>query len=251
MDKIERRYKLNIVMPMAGLGKRLAKGGYSLPKPLVEVAGKTLVEWSIKSLDLNAKYIFCCKQSHVDEHQIDKTLKKLVPNCIIIPINYQTDGTAQTILEASKYIDNDEELIISDSDHYIIWDKLKFQNKIRNKLSDACVFIFPTKQNSKYFSYVKTNKEGYVLESAEKEKISNVAACGIHYYKKGSDFVKYASNMIQKNIRFNNEFYVTPVYNEFISAGKKITTFEIIKKWALGDPDEIKEFLKNHSKNTE
>ena len=242
---------MNIIVPMAGLGERIAKGGYTVPKPLVKVQNKIIVEWAIKSLKLDANFIFCCKQIHIDKYNIDKILKNIIPDCIIVPINYHTEGTVQTILEAKKYIDNDEELIISDSDHYIIWDELKFQNKIRNKLSDACVFIFPTKQNSKHFSYVKTNEEGYVLESAEKEKISNIAACGIHYYKKGSDFVKYASNMIQKNIRFNNEFYVTPVYNEFISAGKKITTFEIIKKWALGDPDEIKEFLKNHSKNSE
>lgn len=230
---------------MAGMGKRLAKGGYSLPKPLVKVAGKTLVEWSIKSLDLNANYIFCCKESHLDEYQIDKTLKKRVPNCIIVPINYQTEGTAQTVLEALKYIDNDEELIISDTDHYILLDKNKFLNKINDKKIDACVFVFPDKQKSPHFSYVKTNEENYVVEAAEKIQISETAACGIHYYKRGSDFVKYAKKMIGKNIRFNNEFYVTPVYNEFIKDNKKITIFPIIKKWALGSPEEIESFLNN------
>jgi NDP-sugar pyrophosphorylase family protein len=243
MVRIGRSSELNIVMPMAGLGKRLAEGGYSLPKPLVKVAGKTLIEWSVKSLDLNANYIFCCKQSHIDEYQIDETLKELVPNCTIVSIDYQTKGTAQTVLEASKYIDNDEELIISDTDHYILLDKNKFLSEIYDNKIDAYVFVFPDKQKSPHFSYVKTDEENYVIEAAEKIPISETAACGIHYYKRGSDFVQYAKKMIKKNIKFNDEFYVTPVYNEFVKDNKKISIFPIIKKWALGNPEEIKLFL--------
>ncbi len=232
-------------MPMAGLGKRIAAGGYTMPKPLVKVKDKIIVKWAIESLKIDANFIFCCKQSHIDEYKIDKILKDILPNCTIVPISYQTEGTVQTILEAKKYIDNDDELIISDSDHHIIWNQLKFNNEIRKKTIDGCVFIFPTKQNSEHFSYVKINNDGYVLESSEKKKISDIAACGIHYYKKGSDFVKYANDMIQKNIRYNNEFYVTPVYNEFINDKKKIITFPIVKKWALGNPEEIKQFLQS------
>ena len=53
------------------------------------------------------------------------------------------------------------------------------------------------------------------------------------------------ANKGNKNIRFNNEFYVTPVYNELIRDGKKVTTFPVIKNWALGTPDEIKKFVED------
>ena len=236
-------------MPMAGLGKRFANFGYKEPKPLIKVLGKTIVEWSIETIGLDGNFVFCCRKDHIEKHAIDKILKKTVPNCSIVTINYQTKGTAQSVLEASNFIDNDDELVISDSDHYMIWDTSKFNKTIRNSDIDACVMVFPEEQNSNVLSYVKLNKEGYVIESAEKIPISKISAAGIHYYKKGADFVKYANRMIEKNVKFNNEFYVTPVYNEFVSDDKKIVAFPIIKKLALGSPAEVFKFIEYQSQH--
>ena len=94
-------------MPMAGKGIRLQKFD-PYPKPLVEVLGKTIVEWSIDTLGLKGNFIFCCKKEHIEKFEIDKLLKKIVPNCKIISIDYQTKGTVQSVLEASKLINNDE-----------------------------------------------------------------------------------------------------------------------------------------------
>ena len=64
----------------------------------------------------------------------------------------------------------------------------------------------------------------------------------------GSSYVKYAEQMINKNIRVNNEFYVAPVYNEAIADGKKIKIFNIDKMWGLGIPEDLNLFLKNYEK---
>ena len=125
----------------------------------------------------------------------------------------------------------------------MIWNYNEFEKKIKKDNIDACVMTYPDIQTSKAYSYVKLDDKGFVLEAAEKIPISNIAAAGMHYYKKGSDFVEYAKNMIKKNIRFKNEYYVTPVYNEFIKKNKIIITFPIEKKWPLGSPEEIKKFV--------
>ena len=241
---------MNIVMPMAGKGLRLLNAGYNLPKPLIKVNDTMIVEWAIKTLGLDGNYIFCCKKEHLEKYDIDKKLKNILPSCNIVEIDIDTEGTADTILKASKFIDNDDELFISDSDHCMIWNYSEFQNKITNNDIDGCVMIYPEKQTSKAYSYVKLNEKGFVIEAAEKIPISNTAAAGMHYYKKGSDFVKFAKNMIEKNIRFNNEFYVTPIYNEFVKNNKKIITFPIKKKWPLGSNEEIKDFLVKYNSDS-
>ena len=86
-------------------------------------------------------------------------------------------------------------------------------------------------------------KDGYVTEVAEKNPISDDATVGFYYWKRGSDFVKYAKQMIEKNIRVNNEFYVCPVFNEAIADGKKIKAFHIDKMWGLGTPEDLEKFL--------
>jgi len=76
-----------------------------------------------------------------------------------------------------------------------------------------------------------------------------VATVGIYYWRRGSDYVKYAEQMIAKNIRVNNEFYVCPVFNEAIADGKRIRTFNIEKMWGLGTPEDLEHFLKHYEVN--
>jgi choline kinase len=229
-------------MPMAGKGTRLQSYD-SYPKPLVKILGKTIVEWSIKTLGLDGNYIFCCKEEHIKKYKIDKVLKKIVPNCKIISIDYQTKGTMESVLEASDLINTDEELIISDTDHYLNWNNEYFNKIIRNKEIDGCVMVFPEEWNSTKASYVKLDKQGFVTESAEKQPISKTATVGLHYFKKGSDLVKFGSEMIERGMEYNDEFYVTPVYNVFSKYNKKIMTFPVKKMWALGSADEVNLFL--------
>ena len=94
------------------------------------------------------------------------------------------------------------------------------------------------------WSFAKLGNDGFVSEVAEKKPISNIATAGIYYWTHGSNYVKYAEQMIEKDIRTNNEFYVCPVYNEAIQDGKKVKIFQIEKMWGLGTPEDLEVFLK-------
>ena len=94
--------KLNILIPMAGAGSRFEKAGYTFPKPLIEIHGKTMIQWVVESLRAKGNYIFIIRSEHQKNFNIKHLLKAIVPNCKIIETNGVTEGAACTVLLAKK-----------------------------------------------------------------------------------------------------------------------------------------------------
>ncbi len=236
--------KLNILIPMAGAGSRFEKAGYTFPKPLIEIHGKTMIQWVIESLQVKGNFIFIVRSDHQKNFNIKHLLKALVPNCKVVETDGVTEGAACTTLLAKKYIDSNNPLLIANSDQFIEWNSGKTMYKFTNKNADGGILIF--KSLHPKWSYAKIDKDNFVEEVAEKKVISDNATVGVYYWKKGSDYVSSAESMIKKNIRINNEFYVCPVFNEAISKKKKILIEEINKMWGLGTPEDLNYFISKY-----
>ena len=97
------------------------------------------------------------------------------------------------------------------------------------------------------WSFAKVDAKGLVTEVAEKNPISNNATVGVYYWNRGSEYVKYAEQMIKKNIRVGKEFYVCPVFNEAIKDKKKIKIEEVKNMWGLGTPEDLNNFLQRYN----
>ena len=234
---------MNILIPMAGEGSRFIKEGYTFPKPLIDVNGKPMIQTVIESLDFDANYYFLVRKEHLEEYEIESLLQVVTNDrATIIPVDKLTEGAACTALLAEKFIDNDDELLIANSDQYVEFSRENFNTFRRFMSMDALVFTFNAVHPK--WSFVKVNSRGVAVEVAEKNPISNIATCGIYYYKHGRDFVKYAHQMIDKNVRVNGEFYICPVYNEMISVGKILIPFYVHKMHGLGTPEDLSKYLK-------
>jgi HAD superfamily hydrolase (TIGR01509 family) len=236
--------KLNVVIPMAGAGSRFEKAGYTFPKPLIDIKGKAMIQVVVENLNLDANYIFIVQKSHREKYNLDNFLKIIAPNCKIVETDGITEGAACTTLLAKEHINNDNPLIMANSDQFVVWDSNEFMYKMNESDYDAGIVTFNA--NHPKWSFVKLNEHGLVCEVAEKNPISDIATVGIYYWKKGSDYVKYAEKMIEKNIRVNNEFYVCPVFNEAILEDKKIKNFQINEMYGLGTPEDLSYFLENY-----
>jgi len=235
--------KMKVLIPMAGAGSRFEKAGYSFPKPLVEVQKKPMIQEVVENLNVDAQHIFIVQKSHCEKFNLKDTLAQISSNCIIVQVDGVTEGAANTTLLAKEYINNNEPLLIANSDQYVEWDSNEFMYSMAGDQIDAGILTF--KSTHPKWSYAKLNENGFVCEVAEKKPISDIATVGIYYWSKGSDYVKYAEQMIQQNVRVNNEFYVCPVFNEAIKDGKKIKIFEIEKMWGLGTPEDLRFYLEN------
>jgi len=233
---------LNIVVPMAGRGSRFAEAGYKMPKPLIDVHGHPMIEYVTKNItpSCDHRFIYICQQEHLERYGLAEKLESIAPGCVIIPINYFTEGAACTVLLAEKYIDNDEALMIANSDQYVDTDINEYNAAMKE--FDGLIMTMPSDHPK--WSYIRCDQEGFVTMVREKEVISNEATVGIYNYRHGGDFVRYAHQMIEKNIRVNHEFYVAPVYNEMIEAGKKIVFHNVgTGMYGLGVPEDLNYFL--------
>ena len=235
--------KPNILIPMAGLGSRFVKEGFKVPKQIINVKDKHLIDISLDCLDYkDCNLIFVVRDEHVYNHHMDELLKKKFGDDItIVVLDKLTDGSVCSCLYAEDYIDNDAPLIIHTLD---IEFRPVFNPHVMNEL-DADGLILTFKSNSINYSYAQIDDDGYVIKTAEKKAISSNACVGIYGYKKGSDFCKYAKEMIDKNLRNKNEFYISPLYNLLIDDGKKIVTDSVEKMHIFGTPDEYNFYKEN------
>ena len=197
-----------------------------------------------ENLNIEAKYIYIVQKEHYEKYNLKYLLNLITNNnCEIVQIDSLTEGAACTTLLAKEFIDNDEPLLIANSDQFVEWDSNEFMYSMIGDNVTGGILTF--KSTHPKWSYAKLGDNGFVTEVAEKKPISDTATVGIYYWSKGSDYVKYAEQMIQKNIRTNNEFYVCPVFNEAIGDGKNIKIFDVPKMWGLGTPEDLQLFLSN------
>jgi HAD superfamily hydrolase (TIGR01509 family) len=236
--------KLNVLLPMAGAGTRFAQQGYTFPKPLIEVNGKPMIEVVVNNLNIDAHFIFLVQKSHYDTYNLKYLLNLIAPGCDIVQIDGITEGAACSTLLAKEFINNNNPLIIANSDQFVEWNSNECMYAFSADEIDAGILTFESHHPK--WSYAKLNADGFVSEVAEKKVISDNATVGIYYWKKGSDYVKYSEQMISKNIRINNEFYVCPVFNEAIADNKKIKIKNVDKMWGLGTPEDLTYFVNNY-----
>lgn len=236
--------EMNVLIPMAGAGSRFEKAGYTFPKPLIEVNGKPMIQTVVDNLNIDARHIFIVQKSHCEKYNLRNMLDTISPGCEVVEVDGITEGAACTTLLAKEFINNDQPLLMANSDQYVDWDSNEFMYSMIGDTVDAGILTF--KSTHPKWSFVRLDDDGFVSEVAEKNPISDIATVGIYYWNKGSDYVKYAEDMITKDIRHNNEFYVCPVFNQAIEDSKKVKIFNIDSDsmWGLGTPEDLDRFLK-------
>ena len=238
---------LNIVVPMAGAGSRFQKAGYNLPKPLISVNGIPMIRVIIENLKPSTphRFIFICQKAHADEYDLQLKMSAWAPGSEVVMVNGLTEGAACTVLAAERLINSDEPLMIANSDQYVDVSIDEYLEKMGMNALDGIMMTM--RANDPKWSFVGFDETGLVSKVVEKEVISDEATVGIYNFKRGRDFVAAADEMIEKDLRVNNEFYVAPVYNQLVDSGSRIGVFNVGSvgngMYGLGTPDDLNIFL--------
>jgi HAD superfamily hydrolase (TIGR01509 family) len=242
--------QVEVVIPMAGHGSRFAQVGYAEPKPFIPVFGRPMISWVVSNLGLDASYTFVIRKEFNETRNAAAYLDTIAPGCRVLAVDRVTEGAACTVLLAKDHIDVDRPLVLINSDQYIEFAGSRtalalmvdfLYNPAMRHLS-GLISTFDGNRHPKW-SYAKTDANGIVTEVREKDPFSDHATTGLYIWRRGSDFVKYATQMIQKNIRVNNEFYVVPAFNEAIADGHAFGIVGCDRMWGLGVPEDLEVFL--------
>lgn len=235
---------MNIVIAMAGAGTRFQKVGIKQPKPLIEVLGKTLIEYSIQSFNVQGKFIFITREFEIpeDNQKLSNIFKTLRPESVEIKLKKLTSGATESVLFAKEIINSDEPLVIYNCDQFINWDANDFLNFINNKKPDAALVLYNSKDAKNSFANIV---DGKITKVVEKQAISNHALIGLHYWARGRDFVKSAESLIE-NFRSNGtpECYISETFN-YLDHDKTILPYHIADHVyvPLGTPEDVSKYI--------
>jgi len=238
---------LNIVIPMAGAGSRFALAGYKDPKPLIPVHGTPMIKVVIDNLTPKCehRFIFICQSKHVEEYGLRKALNEWAPGCVIVELDGLTEGAACTVYTAKHLINENNPVMIANSDQYVdvsIDDYLSTMDT-----EDLDGLIMTMKADDPKWSFVGFNDTGLISRVVEKEVISDEATVGIYNFHSGTQLISAIETMFSKDLRVNGEFYVAPAYNEMIETGAKVAHYNIGSEgqgmYGLGIPTDLNYFL--------
>lgn len=260
---------MKIVLPIAGRGSRFKvqenkNPEYGRPKPIIDVKGYPMVRWATGSLpfikhpnqEVNGSVIvhpqdiiFVALKEHDDNHNLSSILKEHYGDGInIVFLDEVTRGAAETALQAKKFINNDEPVIVSDSDHFFDGASLEKVFE-KNPDVDGIIPVFEVLDGNTKWSFSRVGQDGFVDLVAEKQPISTWANIGGYYFGKGKDFVKIAEEAINNNELTNNEFYLAPLYNKLIEQGGKVKLAHPEYVFGLGTPEDLEFFIDNTNFN--
>jgi len=239
---------MKIIIPMAGTGNRFVQKGYKEPKPLIEINGKKIIEYILQLFNEEDEIVFICNDQHIKNTNMKTILNRLKPNSRIVEIPEHKFGPVYTVFSSYNFIDDDEEVLVCYCDNPFLWDYENFK-KYKNKYDGVILThtgMHPHTLNSTKMAFLKIEND-LVTEIKEKECFTNDplqehASTGAYYFKNGKILKKYFNELMNKNINYNGEFYVTLVYNLLIRDGLKISFYDTEFVTVFGTPEELESF---------
>ena len=238
---------LQILVPLAGRATRFHERGYTFPKPLIEIGNQSMIEVVLANLAPPSpnRFTFICRKEQLTQFFLGDMLQLLAPGCRIISLENETGGALCSVLLAIDELDPESELMIANGDQFISADLNLFYRACREPEVDGCILTFTATHPR--WSFAKTDSQNRVTAVAEKRPISKQATAGLYYFRRAQDLVEGAERMIVKGLTTAGQFFVAPVFNELILAGKTVRTWHLPDgaMQSLGTPEDLEMFLKS------
>jgi len=248
---------MQIIIPMTGYGSRFVAAGYNELKPMIQVAGKPIIEWIVKGMfGREDRFILVCRKEHFDTGKLsEEYLKSLAPNVCIVQINdWEKLGPVNDIMRAAEYIADDESTIVNYCDFFVPWMWSEVKKQLVEKECDGAVVAFTGFQpclvpKKNVYASCLCDETETLLEIKEKfcyeeDRFKAKHSTGTYYFKTGASMKKYFQEAIDKKVMLNGEYYASLPYNFMVRDGLEIWVPVFSDKfYTWGTPEDLEEFV--------
>ncbi len=251
---------MRLIFPMAGQGGRFRAAGYTDPKPLIPVSGRSLqdrrpiIEHLLAQFPAAWPKVFVVNREHLEQSRLGAILEALAPGSVTIAIEPHRRGPVHTLLEAARIapeaLPDDEPCLVNYCDFSFTWDADRFEQFTIRTRCDGAVLCYsghhPEYLRPTLYAYCRTH-EGRVLEVREKgyftdDRRREYASSGSYYFRSGALLRQYGARLMSEGPLLDGEGYVSLVYNHLIRDGLDVRVYEIPWFMQWGTPADIADY---------
>lgn len=243
---------MQIIIPMSGFGERFRRVGYTLPKPLIEVEGKPIIEHVVEMFPGCKDFLFICNRDHLanPDFGMERILKFICPTGRIVAVDPHRKGPIHAVLEARSHIREDQETIVNYCDFTCYWDFAHFRRWVREISCDGAIPAYrdfhPHSLGSTFYAYLRESL-GWASDIQEKRPFTQqpsreYASSGTYYFASGA-LMKWAfDETLRRDINVGGEYYASLAYVPLFEAQKRIAVYELQHFMQWGTPEDLAEY---------
>ncbi len=235
------------MLPMAGLGSRFAREGYTTPKPLIPVMGRPMALAAWQDMPQTPQNVFILRRAMPGADQVAESVGEAVSGAVLHRLDGETDGQARTCLLGLEHIDPDVPLTIAACDNGLRYDAGTFA-ALWAQGPDVVVWTvrgYPgAVQRPEQYGWVDATAGGAVRGVSVKKPLADPehapVVTGAFTFRRAGDFRRAAERMIAREGRINGEYYVDECINDALALGLDVRIFDVEAYLCWGTPDDLK-----------
>lgn len=243
---------MQIVIPMSGFGERFRRAGYEVPKPLIEIDGKTIISHVVDMFPGENNFIFIVNQEHLEnpKFQMEAELRRIAPQGKIVPIPPHELGPINAVAQAMSEIDMSLQTIVNYCDFTCLWNWEAFKEFVSVNNLAGCLPAYkgfhPHSLGTTNYAYIR-EEHGKFLDIQEKspftqDRMNEYASSGTYYFSSGALMKDAFDFVVAKDFDVNGEYYVSLAYKYLASIGANTYVYPLKHFMQWGTPEDVKEY---------
>lgn len=243
---------MQLVIPMSGFGERFRRAGYTVPKPLIEVEGRPIVEHVLDLFPGVTDVVFVCNEGHLADPALGlrELLLRLRPTAQVVGIPAHRLGPVHAVLQVRDRIDPDRPVVVNYCDFTAVWDFDAFEQWTVDARCDGAVVAYrgfhPHSYGSTFYAYVR-ERDGVVSGIQEKAPYTDTpseeyASSGTYWFRTGALMLDAFDRTVAGGLDVNGEFYVSLAYRPLLADGRRVAVYPIETFMQWGTPEDLADY---------